>query len=74
MMSPGHWLGLTGIVLYASATSRMEAWEPGGRQVMSKATIEKVPQVHRKLLQLMWELMDIASEEGTCGWEKLWTA
>ena len=68
MTSLGHWLGLTGIVLYASATLWMEAWEPGGRQVMSKATVEKVPQVHGKLLQLMWELMDVASEEGMCGW------
>ena len=52
----------------------MEAWEPGGRRAMSKATVEKVPQVHGKSSQLMWELMDVTSEEGMCGWEKLWTA
>ena len=57
MTRPGHWSGLTGTVLYASATSRMEAWEPGGRRAMSKATVEKVPQVHGKSLQSMCELI-----------------
>ena len=46
------------------------AW---GRRVMSKVTVEKVPQVHGKSLQLMCELIDVASEEGTCRWEKLCT-
>jgi len=31
MTRPGHWSWCTGIVLYASATSLMEAWDPGGK-------------------------------------------
>ena len=41
---------------------------------MSKATVEKVPQVQGKSLQLMWELMEVVSQEGLCRWEKLCTA
>lgn len=55
---PGHWSTIMGIVRYASATLRMEAWEPGGRFVMRKATMLKVPQVHGKLLILIEELID----------------
>ena len=41
---------------------------------MSRATVEKVPQVQEKLSLLMWELMDVALGEGSCRWEKLCTA
>ena len=54
--------------------SRMEAWEPGGRRAMSKATVAKVPQVHGKSLLSMWELMELTLGNGLWGCEKLCTA
>ena len=62
------------MVLYASATSRTDACEPGGTRAMIRATVVKVPHVHGKLLLSMRELMDVTSADGSCGWEKLWTA
>lgn len=45
----------------------MDAWDPGGRQAMSNAIIENVPQVQGKSLQLICESMDVAIGEGLCG-------
>ena len=61
------------MVLYASATSRTDACELGGKHTMIRATVVKVPHVHGKLLLSMHELMDVTSADGSCGWEKLWT-
>ena len=41
---------------------------------MSKATVEKEPQVHGKSSQLMQELMEVTSGSGVWGCEKLCTA
>jgi hypothetical protein len=41
--SPGHWSGWTGIMRYASATSRMDACEPGGRCQIKEQRVLKVP-------------------------------
>lgn len=59
-MRPGHWAGLTGMVLYASATSCTDAWDPGGKQVMIRVMVANVPQVQGKLLQSMCELIEVA--------------
>ena len=73
-MRPGHCVGKAGMVLYASATSCTDACELGGKRTMIRATVVKVPHVHGKLLLSMRELMDVTSADGSCGWEKLWTA
>ena len=62
------------MVRYASATSRMDAWEPGGNREISRATAMKVPQVQGKASESMCELMEVVLGEGLCGWEKLCTA
>ena len=72
-MRPGHCVGIAGIVLYTSATSHTDACEPGGKCAMIKAMVVKVPHVQGKPLLSMRELMDVASADGLCGWEKLWT-
>src|SRR6266702_3365809 len=59
------------MVLYASATSRTEACESGGRWAIRRATAVKVPQVHGKLSPSICELIEVASGRGLCGWEKL---
>lgn len=71
MTRPGHWDGLAGIVLYTSAMSHTKACAPGGRRVMSSATVLKVPQVHGKSSLSMCELMEVALGDGLWGKEKL---
>ena len=46
------------MVQYASATSRMEAWDPGGSRKMMRHMVERVPQVQGKLCELMAELIE----------------
>ena len=71
MTRPGHCVGMAGIVLYASVMSRTDTCELGGKCAMMRATVMKVPHVQGKLLLLMYELIDLASVDGSCGWEKL---
>ena len=71
MTRPGHWVGMAGIVLYASVTSCTDTCELGGKRAMMRATVMKVPHVQGKLLLLMYELINLASVDGSCGWEKL---
>ena len=71
---PGHWSATMGIVRYASATSRMAAWEPGGRLKMVKQMVAKVPHVQGYMSASMELLMEATSGVGVRGKEKLWTA
>ena len=74
MTTPGHCNMAVEIVLYTSAMSHTEACEPGGRRTMSRATVEKVPQVHGNASLLMPALMAGGMDDGWWGWEKLCTA
>ena len=71
---PGHWFAMMGIVRYASATSCIAAWDPGGRLKMVKHMVAKVPQVHGYMSASMELLMEATSGVGVRGKEKLWTA
>ena len=42
----------------------MEACDPGGRHVMSRKTVEKVPHMHRNLSLLMLRLMEVVAGRG----------
>ena len=46
------------MVLYASATSRMEACDPGGKWKIMRDMVEKIPHVQGKSCTSMAELMD----------------
>ena len=44
--------------------SRTEAWDPGGRFEMVKATVLKVPHVQGKLLASIDELIEVVCDKG----------
>ena len=56
--TPAHWLLCSGIILYALAMSLVATWDPVGRFLIIVHTIQKVPQVQGKLLELSRELME----------------
>ena len=59
------------MVLYASATSQMEAWDPGGNRKMMRETVEKLPHVQGKSCALMAELIEETGfVDDWRGWEK----
>lgn len=55
---PGHWSGMIGMVQYASATSQMAAWDPGGRLCTVKQMVAKVPQVQGNMSVSIEPLME----------------
>ena len=56
------------MVLYASATSQMEACDPGGNRKIMRDMVENVPHVQGKSCASMAELMDeIGFVDDWCG-------
>ena len=59
------------MVLYALATSQIEAWDPSGNLKMMRDTVEKVPHVQGKSCRLIAELIDETGfVDDWHGWEK----
>ena len=59
--TPGHWFLASGIIQYASETSRHTPIEPGSKDHVSVAVIKNVPQVHGYKSDSMLESIECMS-------------